>query len=264
VLTHTCVTVYHLVPSSLVEAPLPANPRWLLAIPDAVAQLEALDHELLTRRDLERLLGVRRAHAATLMRTFGAGKTGNVRTLPKTQLLKQLRARRKGAVFSGEVQRRERVLDALHQARISGIRARVPASVMSLRLAGLPDGVTVEPGRIEVRFTGAKEAVGRLFALAQALTNDFERFETIVEGGVASVEPEGDQPQKREGEYHALLKALDVWESKKQAGETIGDDDIIESLGVRGRVKLFALRDRRRGETRPIRPVGGNANPNDA
>jgi hypothetical protein len=164
------------------------NPRWLLALPDAIAQLEALDREVLTRRDLEQLLGVGRAHAATLMHTFGAGQTGNVRTLPKTQLLKHLRARRKGMVFSGEVRRRGRVFDALRQARLSGIRARVPASVMSAKLAGLPEGVSVEPGRIEIRFTGAKQAVGRPFALAQALTNDYERFETLVDGeGSASV-----------------------------------------------------------------------------
>ena len=43
----------------------------------------------------------------------------------------------------------------------------------------------VEPGRIEVRFSGAQDAVGRLFALAQALTNDYEQFEALVEEGDA-------------------------------------------------------------------------------
>ena len=33
-----------------------AKPRWLLAIPDAISQLEQLDRTLLTRRDIERLL----------------------------------------------------------------------------------------------------------------------------------------------------------------------------------------------------------------
>ena len=50
-------------------------------------------------------------------------------------------------------------------------------------LTGLPDGVTVEADRIEVRFGGPKEAVGRLFALAQALANDYERFEALVGEG---------------------------------------------------------------------------------
>ena len=51
---------------------MPAKPRWLLAIPDAISQLEALDRTLLTRRDIEQLFGVSRARAATLMQTFGA------------------------------------------------------------------------------------------------------------------------------------------------------------------------------------------------
>ena len=50
------------------------------------------------------------------------------------------------------------------------------------RLSGLPDGVLVERDRIEVRFDGGKEAVARLYALAQALVNDYERFEELVGG----------------------------------------------------------------------------------
>ena len=59
----------------------------------------------------------------------------------------------------------------------------MPRAARAARLSGLPDGVSVEPGRIEVRFSSAKDAVGRLFALAQALTHDYERFEALVEGG---------------------------------------------------------------------------------
>ena len=39
---------------------MPRKPRWLLAIPDAVKQLERLKRENLTRRDLEILVGLRR------------------------------------------------------------------------------------------------------------------------------------------------------------------------------------------------------------
>ena len=165
---------------------MPAKPRWLLAIPDAIAQLEGFDRDLLTRRDLEQLFGVSKARAAILMRTFGAARTANVRTLTRSELLRQLRRRQKSATFTAELERREHVIATLRQARVSGIRLRVPATVLSTRLAGVPDGVTVEPGRIEVRFTGARDAVGRLFALAQALTNDYDRFEAVVGGGGTS------------------------------------------------------------------------------
>ena len=58
------------------------SPGGLLAIPDAIRQLEELDRTRLTRRDIEQLFGVSRARAATLMQTFGAELTGNQRTLP--------------------------------------------------------------------------------------------------------------------------------------------------------------------------------------
>ena len=161
---------------------MPAPPRWLLAVPDAIRQLEALDRDLLTRRDVERLFGVSRARAAQLMRTFGAELTGNQRTLPRTQLLRQLRKHRARAAFRGEAARRERLLTELRTARLTGIRVAVPVEALEARLAGLPAGVSVEPGRIEVRFSGAQDAVGRLFALAQALTHDYEQFEALVDG----------------------------------------------------------------------------------
>ena len=159
---------------------MPAKPRWLLAIPDAITQLEALDQDLLIRRDLERLFGVSKVRATQLMTAFGAGRTGHLLTLPRAALLRQLSRPRTLAAFRGEATRRDRVVTALRQVRLIGIRVAVPSEA---RLAGLPDGVSVAPGRIEVRFSSAKDAVGRLFALAQALTNDYERFEALVEGG---------------------------------------------------------------------------------
>ena len=62
----------------------------------------------------------------------------------------------------------------------------MPVEALEARLAGLPEGVSVEPGRIEVRFADAQEAVVKLFALAQALTNDYERFEALVGKGERS------------------------------------------------------------------------------
>ena len=119
------------------------------------------------------------------MTAFGAGRTGHLLTLPRAALLRQLRRPRTRAAFRGEATRRDRVVTAIRQARLIGIRVAVPREALEARLAGLPDGVSVAPGRIEVRFSSAKDAVGRLFALAQALTNDYERFEALVEGGDA-------------------------------------------------------------------------------
>ena len=50
---------------------MPPKPRWLLAIPDAISQLEKLDRTLLTRRDIERLFGVSTARAPPSCRPSG-------------------------------------------------------------------------------------------------------------------------------------------------------------------------------------------------
>ena len=164
---------------------MPPKPRWLLAIPDAISQLEKLDRTLLTRRDIERLFGVSTARAATLMQTFGAEMTGCQRTLPRTKLLRQLRKHRARSAFRGEVERRDRLVAELRKARVTGIRVTLPVESCprdcrvrrtDAKLA-LPEGVSVSRGP-------AKEAVERLYALAYALVNDYERFEELVDGGV--------------------------------------------------------------------------------
>ena len=165
---------------------MPAKPRWLLALPDAIRQLEQLDRDLLIRRDLERLFGVSKVRAVALMTAFGAGRTGHLLTLPRADLLRQLRRHRTRAAFRGEATRLDRVVTAIRQARLTGIRVAVPSEALEARLSGLPAGVSVEPGRIEVCFSGAQDAVGRLFALAQALAHDYEQFEALVEAGEAA------------------------------------------------------------------------------
>ena len=70
----------------------------------------------------------------------------------------------------------------LRKARLTGIRVTVPAEALGGRLSGLPSGVLVECDRIELRYAGAKEAVVKLVAQAQALNHDYERFEALVAG----------------------------------------------------------------------------------
>ena len=82
---------------------MPTNPRWLLAIPDALTQLETSDRPLLIRRDLEQLFGISKPQAAILMRRFGAERTGHLRTLTREQLICILRALQQDATFTVEI-----------------------------------------------------------------------------------------------------------------------------------------------------------------
>jgi len=158
---------------------VPRSPAWLTSLPDAIEQLEALERETLTRWDIQQLLGVSKRQAVVLAHRFGARRVGNALLLERRALVRQFQAIRRGAVFSREVDRKEKLVETLRRARIH--RIRVPADSYNMRLATLPEGVVLSPGRIEVRFTGAQEAVKRLFDLAQALVNDFDAFERVVE-----------------------------------------------------------------------------------
>ena len=54
---------------------------------------------------------------------------------------------------------------------------------MGVPLWAIPDGIAVNRERIEVRYTSAKQALNRLYELARALSNDYEEFEKLVDGG---------------------------------------------------------------------------------
>jgi hypothetical protein len=159
---------------------MPFAPLWLSRIPDAVGQLEKLDRDTLTRSDLERLFGVSRALAAQLMHRFGATPIGSQLVLDRSALIRTLKTLRRGRQAQAATARRTAVVTALRQARLEAVHVAVPASVLQTQVAGLPAGVALGPGRIEVRFTSVPEALQKLFTLAQAISNDYDRFVAIV------------------------------------------------------------------------------------
>lgn len=155
---------------------MPVKPRWLLSLPDAIDQLEAYDRDMIYRADLQVLLGVSRTRAAVLMRDFGADSLGPGLALSRAKLLRWFRRLVQGRMFDKAVERRDRVYTSLRQARTAGVRVPV-AAPLRRGMAGLPPGVVVRPGCIEVSFKRPKDAIGALYALAQALLADYDRFE---------------------------------------------------------------------------------------
>ena len=183
---------------------MPKKPRWLLAIPDAIAKLEKLKRETLTRRDLEVLFTVSRVTATEMMKRFGAERVAQTDILPKAKLLEHLRGQRKRAPFRHEAERRQRVVDELERARIVGIRVPVTNERLSARLSNTPAGITVMANRIEVTFATPKEAAQQLYTVAAILNNDYTRFEQLVETGRAPESPNGADSAGR----HAAPDAL--------------------------------------------------------
>jgi hypothetical protein len=165
---------------------MPFAPLWLLRIPDAIAQLDDLERDALTRKDLEQLFGVSRALAAQLMRRFGALRVGSQLVLDRSALVRTLKTIRRGRQATAAVARRVAVVTTLRRARLEAVHVSVPAAAMQTHIAGLPAGVALGPGRIEVRFDSVPQALQQLFTLAQAITNDYDRFAAIVSAPASS------------------------------------------------------------------------------
>ncbi|MEP7309360.1 MAG: hypothetical protein ABJA98_27975 [Acidobacteriota bacterium] len=159
---------------------MPIAPNWYPRIPDAVAQLETLDRDLLTRTDLEVLLGVSRPRASQLLHRFHARPVGSQLVLDRLGLIRSLRAIRRGRPAKAAAARRTNVATTLRQARLEAVRVPVAREVLQTQVAGLPAGIALGPGHIEVRFESVSEALQKLFTLAQAIINDYDRFAAMV------------------------------------------------------------------------------------
>ena len=86
--------------------------------------------------------------------------------------------------FHQESRRRVRLEETVERARRHAVAARVKIAVepavLDTRINALPAGVRLEPGSLNVTFRDPQELLQRLFALSQAMANDFESFERMV------------------------------------------------------------------------------------
>lgn len=88
----------------------------------------------------------------------------------------------RGEAVHYEVRRRQKVaalIDSLRQDRLRNpqLLVEAPVAIVTKKLAALPDGITIGPGRIMISFEEPQQALEKLLALAMAIGNDFEGFE---------------------------------------------------------------------------------------
>jgi hypothetical protein len=138
---------------------------------------------VLDRAAIEKLFGVKRRQAIELMHRLGGYQAGRTFLLDRLQLLARLRAIETGEDFEFETRRRQRLsqdLDEMRRERRAlAVRFPVAREALSRKVRDLPSEVMLRPGRLEVDFTGTEDLLSKLFELAQAASNDFDRFESI-------------------------------------------------------------------------------------
>jgi hypothetical protein len=95
-------------------------------------------------------------------------------------LIGNLRRVAAGEEFGWESRRKERLDGAIDRLRRYQTAARVsipvPPDVFSRKLKDLSPGLVLEPGHLHVTFSGAEDLLAKLFELAQAASNDYDRF----------------------------------------------------------------------------------------
>jgi hypothetical protein len=164
---------------------LPAIPQWFLRLPDIVEQLRQLKAPVVDRAGIEKVFGVGRRRALQLLHRFGGFQSAQSFLVERQGLIRRLESIVTGEAFVFEQARRRRVEEMLETARRQRAAAavRIPASRESRAASEFtaPAGVRLTPGRLEVDFSRAEDLLGKLYALSQAVANDFEGFRDCVE-----------------------------------------------------------------------------------
>lgn len=169
---------------------MPAKAQWLLRVPEILEELAALDMPVLDRAVCERLFRLRRRRAIDLIRCFGGYQAGRTFLVDRPKLVEQLEQIRDSPDFKMEWHRKQRLAERLDAIRRLQAAARVAIPVepatLRQRLPDLPPGVGLTPGALHIQFDSSEELLAKLFALAQAIANDYETFEKRT-----SAEPKG-------------------------------------------------------------------------
>jgi len=158
--------------------------EWLQRVTVALEALEELTTPVVDRAMLEKLLGVQRRTAIRLMRRFGGYQAGRTFLIDRPALLRQLRKIASSGDYALDVGRRERLGAELGRARrdfaVRRIVIPVAPDLAERQIEGLPATIRLTAGRLEISCSDAQDLLRQLMELAQAITNDFERFETVI------------------------------------------------------------------------------------
>lgn len=158
---------------------MPRKVEWIHRLDDALTTLEALESPVVDSAALASLLGVTPRHARRILGRLFEQPAGRGFVLLRSELVERLQALQADPDHQFEIQRRGRVSDELAAVRRDLKARQIPIASLPYRpsgLADLPPGVVLEHGRLEIRFDSPEELLTHLLALAQAMSEDFERF----------------------------------------------------------------------------------------
>ena len=164
---------------------MPDRPTWCGQIDAVVQRLRELPDPWVDRSHLQELLGVGCRRAQQILAPCVVRQVGVNGLADRETVIAHLRRLAAGESVHYEQRRRRRLaerLDALHQERRQTVMVAAPTAIVNQEFADLPDGVSVTPGQIQVKFESVTDALQKLLALAMAIRNDELLFEKLATG----------------------------------------------------------------------------------
>jgi len=167
---------------------MPAKPAWLLHIPEIRSMLAEVPLPVIDRGIIERVFGLRRRQAIKFMNRCGGYQAGRTLLIDRARLIAELDQIMAGGAYQQESARHEKLTAALAQfqrtRRAEEVRIPVTPEVFTSRMSTLPETVHLNPGKLEIEFSGCEDLLTKLFTLAQTAANDFTVFESVSNGKV--------------------------------------------------------------------------------
>src|SRR4051794_38760621 len=168
---------------------MPDKPTWSGRLEEVARALRGRPDSWVDRATLQHLLGVGARRAQQILAPCVSRQVGANGLAERDPVIAHLEHLATGDAVHYEQQRRRRLagrLEALDRERRAGVLVAAPTAIVNQQIADLPEGVSITPGHISVRFASATEALEKLLALAMAIRNDeplFERLATTAEKG---------------------------------------------------------------------------------
>jgi hypothetical protein len=131
---------------------------------------------VIDRLAIETLFAVSRRQAVRILEKLGAFTLGHALVIDRLELIGKLEQIARGDTHVGERRRRERLDDELKRVRREQRARQVAIRAAPPRPAGLPSGVALAPGRLEVEFGSIEDLLGKLLGLARAISQDLDRY----------------------------------------------------------------------------------------
>jgi hypothetical protein len=130
---------------------------------------------------IQDLLGVKARRAQQITASCVSRIVGTSALIDRESFIRELKRIQTGEAASYEQKRRQRVARVIQELSCAPVlKVEAPATVVNQVFENLPSGVDLAQGRITIRFADPKEALEKLLALAMAVGNDCERFESMI------------------------------------------------------------------------------------